>query len=834
MKKAYILYLLLFSAAFASTLPEAKDGAEALLIRRILDFWRDKECQFAKTQIENYLDLYPTGVFTEHAHAILGDIALLDKAYMDALEHYNQISCEPLKSQAQAKRWQALYQLHLYKQLYQEIDPSQLAAGDIEGRFYFAEAAFREALSLMRTPEESEKAHALLREALPIYNTLHSEKNFGTHAKLAMAEIYRHLSQPETAAGLYLEIAEDASGQDEIRFHAAAMLTQCDKKKASSIFKTLASSSSNRASDAAYQWLLLLVAEGDWSTIESSRSIWLSKISKDHLSLAYFYLGMIAFEQKNYAQTLPDLEQALHFSLPSPYERTALEVLLTCAKERGNLDVSESCFETITKRYPDACAESALLRATTYIGAGKSKQGIVYLDEIIARYPSHVEKARIEKAKALIKEESWEEAHATVLEFIKLYTHSTRTAEMMRLAIHISCAQKKYDQLAQDLERAFAEQIFQEGERVEKLELLAKAYLKQDLVHAALGILHELPEGDPLLFTQCYIKEGHSHRKVILFGEKALERHPEQDRLHLHLFNSYLELSKEESDEELVKKAASHLDAAIDLYPVSLENRLWLTHYYVKTQASNALPLLESLLQTEANLHRFHEEAVMLARLYQKNGQSKLALPLVERIIAFDLATKGLAELIKAEIFEESGEEKKALALFLELETHPNSLIANESSLHAARLQFSSHPEESLKKLLHLKRCKNLANEPIHIEAALDHATLQACTLPKDKQGESILAALLAVKEEFTSESDISSKDYHESRMLMPEKERIYQAYMRYLNARIYQMQAKLAKHKQESRVKMSAAHALFSTLLNGQYAVSKYIVDHATMAMNE
>jgi len=840
-KKTLFVLALLTQVAFAyPPLPEARSDSEALFVRRIIDFWRDKEYPFAKSQIRTYMSDYPKSPFTDHFYAMLGDMAMHEKAYHEALDYYNRISDEGLSAHVQAKRWQALYQLQLYTQLYQEIAPIHLDESDEEGKFYFAEAAFREALTLLRFPEGKEQAQSLCEEALPIYASLSFSEAFGAHAKLAIAEIYRFLNKPEIAAKLYLDIAENQEDQEEVLFHAAAMLMQCDQEKAASLFETIARGDSERAGDATYQWMQVLANKGDWDTIGHERNLWLAKIPKEQQGISYFYLGMIAFEQGRHYQTIADLQKALEKGIDSPHDRSALEALLTSGKEVGNLDICESSHSLLTERYPDQRAEAGYVRATAYQKGGDTMRALTLFEDLIQQFPSHMvaEKAGVEKVQLLMAEKKWEEAYAGVRAFLKQHSRSQHKGEMLRLAIDLSRIQASegelYAQLAEDLERAFAARIFQGEERAEKEMLLAKSYLKLDRIHSALGILHEMKEPDPLLFTQCYIKEGASHEKVVSFGEKALEKYPEHDRLHLHLFNAYLELAKNDSDETLTKRAADHLDAVIDVYPVSLENRLWLAHYFAKTQNERAIYLLESLLQTETNWKRFDEEGLILARLYQKTGQLKKALPLLDKFIKLGQKTKPEAELISAEVYQELGERKKAEALFAKLEDSPHLPIAHAASLHLARLRFDRQPEKSLKKLHNLKVRKTLANEPIHLEAALDMAELQASLLPQEERLESILAALIEVKEEFTSDRDICSKDYHESRQMMPDKELIYQAYMRYLDARIYHLQAKVVSDPQKGKEKENAARALFSTLRQGKYAVSKYLVEHATAGMYE
>lgn len=833
--------MLASQSAFAyPPLPEARTEAEALFVRRIADFWQGKEYPFAKSQIRAYMNAYPGGPFTNHFYAMLGDIAMHENVYRDALEYYNCVNDPAVNAYVRSKRWQALYQLQLYSQLYQEIAPFPAQEIGEEGTFYLAEAAFREALTLSRFKEGRSQAKSLCEEALPLYASLTFSEAFGAHAKLAMAEIYRLLEKTEAAADLYLEIAASQGNQDELLFQAAALLAGSDQERAEALFERVARGSSNISGEAAYQWLLILANRGEWKKIGHERELWLAKIAEEHPAAAYFYLGMLAFDQGSYYQTIADLQKSLEKGISPPHDRAALEALLTSAKEVGNLGLCDSCYSLLAERYPTIRAEAGYVRAIAYWKAGETAKSLVLFEELTQQFPTGTvsEKALAEKIKLLMTEKKWDEAHLDVRRFLERHPQSGMKREMLRLAVELSLIgaseRELYARLVEDLERAFAARIFQGEEREEKEALLAKAYIKLGKIHAALGLLHEMKDPDPLLFAQCYIKEGDSHEKVIFFGEKALEKHPGSDRLHLHLFNAYLQLAKSRPEEELTKRAADHLDAVIDVYPVSLENRLWLAHYFARNQNERAVYLLESLLQTEANWKRFDEEALILARLYQKKGRLQKARPLAERIISLNGETKPEAELILAEVLGGLGESEMAEEIFSRLEESPYLPIAYEASLHLARMRFAQEPDRSLRKLQNLIVRKKLATEPIHLEAALDRAELAASLLPDEERTSFYLEALLEVKEEFTSEKDIASKDYHESRQLLPEKEQVYQAYMRYLDANIYKLQAKMAADPQEKKVKESAARALFSTLRQGKYAVSDYLVKRAAAGLYE
>ncbi|HEY4832268.1 MAG TPA: hypothetical protein VIH61_06895, partial [Waddliaceae bacterium] len=392
-----------------------------------------------------------------------------------------------------------------------------------------------------------------------------------------------------------------------------------------------------------------------------------------------------------------------------------------------------------------------------------------------------------------------------------------------------------YGELAVDIERGLEADIFYDEEKIEKELLLAKVYLKLGRMHAAFRLLNEMKDPDCLLLTQCYIAEGTSPENVIAYGEKALLSHPEEVKLHLHLFNAYLELAKEKGErivkhalepnyKEFTRKAADHLEAIVDIFPLSLENRLWLAHYFAKVDSKRAIPLLEAFVHTETHLKRFDNEAFLLASLYSEQERLDEAELLLEKIVSLHQKIEPEAKLKLAEVYVMQRKSEQAKDLYQKLEESAQLGIAYAARLQLARLDFPSAPEINLKKLQELAVRKSIANEPIHLEAAIDYAEFKASTYPEEERAIQLLELLTQVKTSFTNQDDIWSKDYHASREFFPEKDLVYQAYMRYVDARMYLLEAQLTQDSVERKTKLNIAKALFSTLRQGKYAVSNYI----------
>jgi hypothetical protein len=815
-------------------LPEPRNEEEALLVRRIVEFWRDKEYPLVQFQIINHLNESPQSPYADHFWAMLGDIALQNRAFQEALGYYEKIAGEQIRAHVQLKTWQALYQLGLYSQLYESCAP-YAANLEAEGCFYFAEAALREALTLLCYVEGEQEAKALCEEALPFYESVIKSGLFVSHAKLGLAEIYRILGHPEKAATLYLELAQQDENK-EVLFHAATLLLQCDKKRASQIFKNLAKQQCTKRGEAAFQWLLLLAENEEWETIAEERDLFTSCLDQERLAVCYFYLGVLGFEKKMYAQAAADLQKCISHNLPPQHEKKALITLFSSAQELSQWEVCRLCFDELSARFPNERAEACCLLASAYQKGGEYAPAFKLYEKVSQEFPQSefAEKASVEKVRILVAQKEFSEAHQGVLAFLEAYPHSGKKREMIRLAIDLSLTrlaeEEVYDQLASDLERGLQAEVFNGEERGEKELLLAKAYLKLGQTDASWQLLQAIEEPDPLLLFHCCVQKGDSAEAAVEFGEKALLAHPEESKLHLHLFNAYLELSKQSNEKEYTRKGAHHLAAIIDSFPVSLENRLWLAHYFAKEEPQRAIPILEPFVETEAHLKRFDTEGVLLASLYGEQKRLEEAQLLLERIVPLKQTTELEAKLKLAEIYVMKGERELAKALYQKLEEVAQLAIAYAARLALARLDFPVAPEKNLKKLQELAVRKSLANEPIHLEAALDYAEFKASLLPEGEQPKHLLELLLHVKESFTNQTDIWSKDYHAAREFLPEKDLIYQAYMRYLDARIYTLQARLTQDPMEGKSKINAARALFSTLCHGKYAVTNYLKERSTV----
>ncbi len=831
MRKFILIFLLSIGSVSVGYPPltEPQNEAETLHIRRILEFWKDREYPLAKSQIHSYLEKYPYSSNTDHFWALLGDMALSIQDFSQAVDYYNKILDSSLQADVQQKKWHALYQMDKYAQLYQEMAPESDALQEEVECFYFAEAAFREALTLMRYPKGEAEATGLCEQALPFYETLIENESFASASKQALAEIYFLLGRSKQAAQIYLELSKLTNNR-EYQYRAATFLAAHNPAEAAQQFKTLALLDEPIAPKATFGWLQQLADQQEWKTIEHERKFFAAQLPSENLATLYYYLGLYNFKNKMYHQACADLKKCIHQDLPDKNEKKAYITLLASAAELGDLPLCETCTKALR-----GDPKAHYLLASAHHKTGEHERALHLFSNLAHEFPQtkEGENASIEKIRLLIHVHSFKEAHKEILTWLDTYPLSKRKSEMVQAAIELSLTQltesNVYAQLASDIERGIEAHAFHPLELVKKQDLLAKAYLKLNKPERALDLLQTQDAPDPLLIAQSQIQKEALPSTIIQAAEPALAQYPQEKALHLHLYNAYLSEGEHQ-------KAAEHLLAVYTTHPLSIENRLWLAQHYTQQNPSLAIPIYESLLQTEAHLKKYDHEALTLADQYLETGNASQAISLLEKIITLDQKSAPPAQLQLANSYLANQEQKKAQQLYQKLEQNAQQEIAKAATLQLARLEFTKAPQKSLKKLQDLNSKKELAHEPIHLEASIDYAQLKAATYQKNDQAKEHLKLLMHTKESFSKQEDVLSQKYHEKRAKQPEKDLVYQAYMRLIDANIYQLESQMAflnGDVQEGQVKLSAAHALFSSLIDGKYAVSRYLKQKASVGLD-
>ncbi|MBX9743744.1 MAG: hypothetical protein K2X08_00865, partial [Chlamydiales bacterium] len=258
----------------------------------------------------------------------------------------------------------------------------------------------------------------------------------------------------------------------------------------------------------------------------------------------------------------------------------------------------------------------------------------------------------------------------------------------------------------------------------------------------------------------------------------------------------------------LIEKAAHHLFIAFSAKgTLQPENLDWLANYYY-TRAEKedvailrAIQLFEKCSKTASNTYK-------LARLYSLTLQTnKQIAVLEENKETLDLEAKYLL----AEGYRHLGKKEEAIALFDAIVTESSTLRNSASasaSLQSIRLKQEKGTiscEEAASCLKNLVIQRRLINEPVHLEAAIEYIALQS-------EGDLAkrLALLQKTKADFETTDDLLSKDYHQARQKIPEKDHIYKMYMCFFEADISLCEYLLTKEPTLREQRKNTTETLF------------------------
>jgi hypothetical protein len=264
---------------------------------------------------------------------------------------------------------------------------------------------------------------------------------------------------------------------------------------------------------------------------------------------------------------------------------------------------------------------------------------------------------------------------------------------------------------------------------------------------------------------------------------------------------------------------------------IELPNLLWLANYTYEQFEKNpafaqqALDIAHHILTREdVDPKNIGPETLILeplilhyAKLLQHFKQPTESIAWLEALETQYKTTPELdwrcmreARLNLAESLLAAGSEDLAEALFDTIAT--SSILRDRftatAALQSARIKQASQtdPEKILTMLKNIALQKTLANEPIHLEAAIDYVELLASLQSPDQRLEKTLELLTKMKANFTLEDDLLSKDYHAARNQNNEQNQIYLNYITYLDAKILLANAQL--EKDEARQKELHANA--------------------------
>jgi hypothetical protein len=385
-----------------------------------------------------------------------------------------------------------------------------------------------------------------------------------------------------------------------------------------------------------------------------------------------------------------------------------------------------------------------------------------------------------------------------------------------------------------------------------------------------LNFIKKVPQKSPsyaeahMLAALCFNKIN-DPRQFCFHAQKALESNPkllEKQHLCLNLFNAYITLTKnkDEKTQSLYDNAANYLYLALqsktDKTSISQNNIIWLGDFYYhkvmdKLQgnsseiqknremlAQNAkkaidifkvivTPKIIAKLDKDPNRKTVENQLVKLQRLlaiYEPKEQ----LAFLEKIYNKYSNCPEVKWYFKEELFYElalaymrKNDDSKAMLLLSHISqiSKKGSYFSSASILYSSRIllkEINKQNDQSHKKvveslLLTLKNLslrKDLDNEPLHLEAAMEYIDLQ-CSITDKHVVNKRIDLLTKFIQNFSSNNDMTSKMYQTKRKTSKNKDKLLNRYLSTAEAERAVYKYLRAKKREPSSAKKYKKEAL-------------------------
>jgi len=821
---ALILCLPLFGKIDPTAWSNAKTESEeeSFFLRRIADFWQEGEYDIAKTQMEEFLSSYPNSPFSDLIRISLGDILLREKNYSGALASYSALSSPDCAQMAFLNRMQCLYGLEWYSTLADECETALKSLENEEQRlkttFYLAIALYHQCLNASK---DSDLLLKIAKRAEPYFATL-LKSELSSEVSQAFAHLCCILKEYQKAVDIYLDLASrDPLAEDEMTFQAALIQAEYDKKLALQSFERIAKKGEKKAKDAAYNHLILSFEAGLHDQIVSGRAEILAAVPEERKGMAHLFIGRSSAALGKWSDAIDELTRFLKQAPDSSKESiyAGLVALIESAHHLGDVTALDTAIAKLSEidATDGQVAKGRLLKALLLKNAGNRGLAREELEGLLSGFPDFPDRAAaaFEWADLEYQAENWEDCRSRSLAFLEQFPKHELSPFAWR---YLAASSERASHQSPEFKKRYSadlERLLQNGSLFSKQELcdwkfyLAQAYFNLGRFDDAISTLQFLlyhfnsfpQEGNAQLLLGLSHRDGKGDLAAFcLCAEKAIEKNAnlmDPAPLHVSLFNAYLELSKQL--EGLIENGADHLYKALEAgADISRQNLLWLgDRYAALSNPVRASRVLSCLLESG-----FEETAAYrLASIYSSEGRVAEQIDLLEQSVnAYKSDPNGdwkwekEVKLLLAEGYESQGLSEKATLLLNEIAPpdHPiRSETVAKAYLQRARIhaRAAEHVAEVASEFKDLILQRRLVQEPVHLEAGLDYVDLLA---PPSTAGEKRLLLLEKIKKDFESADDLLSKDYHQARTKYPEKNRIFENYMKWIDQEILLAQSDL------------------------------------------
>lgn len=848
---------------------------EALLLRRITEYWKDGDYATVKRQVIDFLTKNPETPLRDPLNSMLGDLYFQEHNFQQSLASYDAIQSDEIKEKIFFNHLQAHFEMRDYLPVIEkgehflkeknksvEVDPLKV-------RYLIAEAYFRYSL----TTDDMEKKVFYLKLAKPHYKIL-SQTSYSERALFPLAEIHRLLREDDRAAGLYLTLAErHPEHRERFLFQAAILQIKENKFEAISTFYKIHEMGGKRSRLAAFNALILMVQTEQYEDYLRFHKEAISLMPEQKVPLLNFYEGRSHYALGNYPQAVLALENFIAVNKQKSKElKTAFLLLANCSRYLKDIPLLERtsyAYQTIFPKDSEA-AKVLMIHAQMSRDSGNYAQAVTDLKTLIASYPDNeeTEAALYDCALLLSQTDQWGEAREMFSTFLNQFPESERKNNAWRHLLNCSIEELRSSGDKQSfvtvVEKALTEEnvLSQKEKDQYQLAMLKCQYELGQLDFPKIAD-YIAKVADRSLLAEAHLLMAICQKSdtslFIHHGETALQNNPklaENTVLHLELYNAYLTkgLSEVEDKSFFYGRSAQHLFAsgAWKDRSIKLENYLWLTNFYYNQAVSGrdfdkAKLLYTNLLGPELNVD-LEIEALKFAHLLDIYKERKEQIEILKELIdkqqtdaPWKLKRRALLELARA--YEADGQTQNAIKYYTELTSggeRSASIVTNTAQLHLAKLQYNlinlsertgENPEliAILHDLKDLQIQKKLLAEPLHLEAALQYAEIRSNMATPENAVKNSHFFYKRMYDDFNNLEDPITQEYSFVKAQHPEKNAIFSAYMNYLQAQMHKCESQLyrAKNKNGKAVECQAkALELVNTLLQNKDYLQPYLLD--------
>lgn len=742
------LCLITSSALCAAT----ASSQEAFFLKRISEYWKERDYDVAKAQILTFLKKYPESSASDSLHNMLADLYLQDRNYEEALGHYLQITSEETQSKISYSKAICLFETKRYSELIEHV--TRCLASPIKPvesetmEFFLAESLLRK--GMQQTDPAEKKAY--LTAALPHYKHL-LEGKFSIHALTPAAEISHLLGFKEDACRYYsLLVEKQPHNREALLFQVASLQEEIKPKEAIKTYGQVYKLHGKKAPEAAFLQLQLLFKEQKYKDLLLFQEEAIRHVAEDKLPIVHYWIGKSLFYLEDYTQATNHLMKTYTSVELTPTEYKLLtKSLITCAAKTKNAQLLQTLIHNWEeKNQNDPEIAEAYLVQYQILSSSNKADAATSLKSVLEKFPDHKDRESILYNLANLEylQKEWDASEETFSSLLKEYPNSKFSATAWRQRINCAIekvktasaetAHIKQDALANILKEALStKKVLSSNERKEYHLAYCKLLMQLSKEEEALTELHDFLDSNPkdeslglvyYMIAQAYAKSDEDLSLFVSYAEKALsidDSLPQKAQLQAKLFNAYLLIAGSAQETEkasLMRKAAEHLfESYTNGNKVKKGNLLWLANFYyeeAKQERHNdanstiactkALTLVEDLLGIHSyppshklSAERLSQESEMLklAEVLGWVGKDNEKIDVLEVLVyqqknqpdlPWKYPRKALFDLARA--YERSGKTAEAIQTYDYLvgsSEYSNSYIAHLAMLERAKLKFA-------------------------------------------------------------------------------------------------------------------------------------------------